>query len=414
MAGGRTLKTYLVGDGSDFRNDMDRNSRSAQGFAGKMRGIGSSLKSFLGPALAGAGIAAGAFAIKLGVDGVQGAIEDRAEQEKLAAVLDKVRLAHRTDEIEEWIDAQARATKFTDSDLRPAYGKLVDKTKDVEEAQRLMGIAMGIAAETGKPLDTVVNALIKSADGALGPIKKLAPGVKELGDKSATTEERIDALDQRFGDMATKMATSDAAQIEEAGQAVEELQESFGEGFLNGIGNAQSGVGELADTIYDLRDEMEQIGEKVGTLAAQIVPAVTAFSDLDKNIRGVIDTVENSGTFGEAFILALQPPLAAAQSFLAVLQEAKKLAQELGIMDQDVQSLTYGGADGSPGARPSTTAVDYATGTGSRPSPSAADYANRSVVNIVKVEAGVSDPDSVARKVAAMLASRGASVVIKR
>jgi uncharacterized 2Fe-2S/4Fe-4S cluster protein (DUF4445 family) len=54
----------------------------------------------LGPALIGAGIAAGAMAAKLGVDGVKAAIEDEAAVAKLAQTMTNLGLAHDTAQVE--------------------------------------------------------------------------------------------------------------------------------------------------------------------------------------------------------------------------------------------------------------------------------------------------------------------------
>ena len=87
---------------------------------------------------------------------------------------------------EDWIDAQSKATGVTDDELRPALGSLVRATGDVEKSQKALKVAMDISAATGKPLQTVADAMAKgfggktSALGTAGAGRQ--PGSAEIGD----------------------------------------------------------------------------------------------------------------------------------------------------------------------------------------------------------------------------------------
>ncbi len=60
----------------------------------------------------------------------------------------------------------------TDDQLRPAFSRLVRSTKDVEEAQNLLNLALDLASATGKPLEVVTNALGKAYDGNTTALSK--------------------------------------------------------------------------------------------------------------------------------------------------------------------------------------------------------------------------------------------------
>jgi hypothetical protein len=71
------------------------------------------------------------------------------------------------------------ATGIVDDELRPAFANLVRGTGSVEKAQKLMTVALDGAAASGKPLNNVVQALIKANNGQTASLYKLAPELKK-------------------------------------------------------------------------------------------------------------------------------------------------------------------------------------------------------------------------------------------
>ena len=69
------------------QRDLDRLKGQAAKTAGPMAKLGNTLRANVGPALAMAGAAAAAFALKLAIDGVKAAIADEAAARKLAQTL---------------------------------------------------------------------------------------------------------------------------------------------------------------------------------------------------------------------------------------------------------------------------------------------------------------------------------------
>jgi hypothetical protein len=127
-----------------------------------------------------AGLAIAGLAVALG-DAAKGAMEDAAAQVVLAGNLRNS--AHATDAqikaTEAAITKMSMATGVADDELRPAYSKLVLATKDVDRSTRLLGIAQDIAAATGKPLESVTQALAKAEMGQYAALKKLGIPMSE-------------------------------------------------------------------------------------------------------------------------------------------------------------------------------------------------------------------------------------------
>jgi hypothetical protein len=94
-------------------------------------------------------------------DSVKAAAEYAAAQEKLNETIKATTgaTAAQVKGVEDYITKTSIAVGVTDDELRPAFGRLVRSTKDVDEAQRLLNLALDLAVVTGKPVETVANAL---------------------------------------------------------------------------------------------------------------------------------------------------------------------------------------------------------------------------------------------------------------
>jgi len=173
-------------------------------------------------ALAGIATAAG-FAVKA-------AIEDQAEQAKLAQVLKQVTGATKTQvaEVEKQISSFMKVSTFTDGELRPALANLVQGTKDVTESQKLLALAMDIAVATGTPLITITDALAKAENGNLMALKKLTPAITENIKEGATLDQIYQQLTATFGGAALDATKTTAGQFALLKNSANELKESFG------------------------------------------------------------------------------------------------------------------------------------------------------------------------------------------
>ena len=285
MAGGRTLTVYLAADTKAFKGGLSDAEQQASGFGGRLSSLGDTIKSSLGPALAGAAIAAGALAVKFAVDGVQGAMEEEAELAKLSNTLTNLGFDKQIENVNSFIDAQARATTFSDSDLRPAFERLAGATKDVGSAMDLTRLATDLAVGSNVSLDTASKALAKAVDGNTGALKKLAPGLDEATLKSGDLDAITKMLSERFAGQASSAADTWQGKIGNLSEAFDELKESFGKGFLDAIDNADSAFGPdgLTGTMYNLQPAIEDVGSTVGETAVAI-----------SDIIGWVDKAKNS------------------------------------------------------------------------------------------------------------------------
>jgi len=126
-----------------------------------------------------AAAASAAFAIKIGTDSVQAAIEDQKSQALLANSLRNTVGA--TDAAiagtETYITAMQKQFNVVDDELRPAMAALTAATGSVTAAQSLMQTALDVSANATLDLGTAVNAIIAGTRGQFRALGKLVPGL---------------------------------------------------------------------------------------------------------------------------------------------------------------------------------------------------------------------------------------------
>ena len=292
IGGGRTLMVYLAADTANFKRNMDSAERSAKDFGSSADRVGSGLANVLGPALLAAGVAAAAMAAKFAVDGVKAFVEDEAAAAKLATTLGNLGFADATAGVEGMIDAQQRLTGVADSQLRPAFDRLVRSTQSIGEATNALKIAQDISAGTGKSLESVAAALGKAYDGNTVGLGKLGIGLDAATLRAGNMKEIMAALSTTFEGQAATAAGTYQGQINRLGVAFDELKESFGRGFLTSLGDATTGTNDLMTAMKDLEPVAESIGNELARAALDAVD----FGRSMQNLLTPINNFENAST----------------------------------------------------------------------------------------------------------------------
>ena len=272
MAGqSRTLKLSILADVDQLKKSLAQANGDVDNSSSKM----GEFSKKAGLAFAAAGAAAGAYAIKLAVDGVKAAIEDEAAQIRLATALKNATGA--TDEMIKSVEKQilktSLATGVADDKLRPALQRLSLSTNDVTKAQDLLNLALDISQATGKGLDSVANALGKAYDGNTAALGKLGIGLSSAELKAMTFEQTQTRLSNLFGGAAAANAETFAGRLQILKITFDEAKESVGAKLLPII---------------------QQLVEFV---VNQVVPALGKFADFFKPITDAID--KNKETFTE-------------------------------------------------------------------------------------------------------------------
>lgn len=381
MAGSRTLKLSILADVADLRKNLDQGTKDVDSFGEKMADFGK--KAAL--AFAAAGAAAGAYAMAA----VKAAAEDEQAQKKLADTLKA--LTGATDAQikanEQFISAQSRATATSDEVLRPALSRLVRATQDVDQAQKLLTLALDLSAASGKPLETVSNALSKAYEGNTTALGKLGLGLDANVLKNQSVDETVKQLAATYGSFAESEAETTAKKFEAIKIAQDEITESIGaallpavekltsfildeivpavEAFVAGLtgeGGAQSSLNKtektalewgerirkLIKTIIDFKDELKILGATLLTVfvASKIVGFATSVVAAIRTIVTAMNALRTSSILaGIAAAFALNPlaGLAIGATILAGIAGFAALSRK---QDVEIKERARGGSVG--------------------------------------------------------------------
>jgi hypothetical protein len=230
MADVRTLKLNLLADVDQFGRSLAQADNSTKSFS---KSVGKYSKA-IAKSFALAGVAAGAYAIKIGIDGVKAAVEDEASQKQLAEALKNTTNATdaQVQATEKYIGSQQLAFGVADTKLRPALANLARATGDLSKAQELTNLAMDISAATGKDLEGVSLALSKAYNGNLGALTRLGvpldAGIIKTKDFNAAQDELV----RLFGGAAKANTKTYAGQLAIVTERFGEMKESIGMALL--------------------------------------------------------------------------------------------------------------------------------------------------------------------------------------
>jgi hypothetical protein len=224
--GTRALTLKLIADIDDFNKNLNKGSTEVEGFGGKIEKFGKVAVA----AFAAAAAAAVAYAGKLAIDGVKAAIEDEAAQVRLAGALERATGATRDQiaAVEKQITKTALATGVADDQLRPALARLAISTGDTAKAQDLLNLALDVAQATGKPVETVANALGKAYDGNTAALGKLGIGLSAAELKTMSFTDVQGKLSDLFGGAAAANAETFQGRMNRLKVAFDEAKETIG------------------------------------------------------------------------------------------------------------------------------------------------------------------------------------------
>jgi phage-related protein len=306
VAQSRTLKLSILADVDQLKKSLNSANADVEGSSSKL----GEFSKKAGLAFAAAGAAAGAYAVKLAVDGVKAAIEDEAAQIRLATSLKNATGA--TNEmiasVEKQILKTSLATGVTDDKLRPALSRLALSTGDVTKAQDLLSLALDISQATGKGLDSVANSLGKAYDGNTAALGKLGIELSAAELKAMSFTDVQAKLSDLFGGAAAENSKTFAGRLEILKVTFDEAKESIGARLLPIIqqlvefvvNKVVPALGKFADffkPITDaIKDNKEEFTTFINFIQKYVVPVLVnvlggAFKIVGEIAGGVINVV---------------------------------------------------------------------------------------------------------------------------
>jgi hypothetical protein len=226
----RALTLSIVADIDNLQKGLKKADTEIETFGDKVGAFGKKAAA----AFAVAAAAAFAYGTKLAVDGVKAAIEDEQAQLRLAAALRSATGATegQIKATEDFILQTSLATGVADDQLRPAMQRLAVSTKDTEEAQRLLSLALDISKGRGLDLEQVANALGRAQDGNTASLGRLGLGLSKAELSTLSFTEIQTKLSDLYGGAAATNAETFQGKIDRLKVGFDEAKESLGTALL--------------------------------------------------------------------------------------------------------------------------------------------------------------------------------------
>jgi hypothetical protein len=252
MAVDRSFIVKLFADTSALEKAFGETGRiAADAFSDANKKVNELVPGFQKIALASAAAFAGLTAFATGA--AKAAIEDEAEQARLAKTLQNVvgATTAAVDQTEQFIKAQSRLTGFTDSELRPSIEGLVRATGDLGKAQQQVVLAQNIAAATGAPLVEVANALARANVDNFRSLVALVPALRDNVKEGQSLDKVFGELNSTFTGAAAAAAGTTAGQLKILRNSISEAREAIGVGLLPAIAAVVPVLTKLSQLIED-------------------------------------------------------------------------------------------------------------------------------------------------------------------
>ena len=163
--------------------------------------------------------------------------EDDKAATALATTLKNLNLAYGSNigTVNGFISRLEQQTGVLDDELRPAMDRLLRATGDVTKSQELLGLALDIAAGTGKSVTQVSQSLQKAYLGQNQALGRLGVGLSKAELETSSFEQIQDRLNVLFAGQATAAADTYAGSLGRLSVASNNAKETIGKGLFDAL-----------------------------------------------------------------------------------------------------------------------------------------------------------------------------------
>jgi hypothetical protein len=184
------------------------------------------------------GVFAAQKVLAFGKASVKAFAEDDAAAKSLGQTLKNLGLAYGANvgSVNGFINRLEMQTGILDDELRPALDRILRATGDVTESQKLLALALDIAAGTGKSVTQVSQSLQKAYLGQTQALGRLGVGLSKAELASSDFEQIQARLADLFAGQATRAANSYQGSLNKLQVAANNAKETIGKGLVDALG----------------------------------------------------------------------------------------------------------------------------------------------------------------------------------
>ena len=317
---GKTLTVYLAADLKKFNRGINQAE-------GSLKGFGNSVSKYLGPALIAATAAAGAFAVKLGVDAVNAASDLIETQNKVAVIF-----GESADSILEFAETSVTALGQTETMALEAaatfaqFGKaagLADQDL-VDFSTDLVTLSADLASFNNSSPEEAITAIGSALRGEAEPLRRY--GVL-LDDAALKAEAMALGIFDGTGKLSTQQKVLAAYEV-----------------ILKQTTDAQGDVERTADGLANTQRILTAaVGDATAEIGLGLVDAIEAATGAMGGSKGMAEAIEETGTILANFTRGVGANIESLTKLTQKLDDtnsaAKIVGTSIGVLDAALWAL---------------------------------------------------------------------------
>ena len=197
-------------------------------------------------------------------------IQDEAAAAKLTKTVTNLGLGFEDARVKAFISDMEALSGVTDSQLRPAFEKLLTTTGSVNKSQDLLKTALDIAAGSGQDLVTVSSDLSKAYLGNTKGLTKYNIGLTQAELKAASFEDIQAKLNTQFSGQNQARLDTYAGKIDLLKVSFDNMQETIGKSLVDGFAllAGEQGIGSATKAMAEFGQQIADVITGVATLTS--------------------------------------------------------------------------------------------------------------------------------------------------
>ena len=230
--------------------------------------------------------------LSFGKASVKAFAEDDKAAKALGTTLKNLGLAYGSNigTVNGFISRLEQETGVLDDELRPAMDRLLRATGDVTKSQELLGLALDIAAGTGKSVTQVSQSLQKAYLGQTQALGRLGVGLTKAELSTSSFEEIQAKLATLFAGQAAAAADTYAGSLAKLTVAGNNAKETIGKGLVDAFITITN-----SSSVDDLVDKIDGAARAI----ANFVRETGKFIEITKSIFKLDLFAPSGGLFGD-------------------------------------------------------------------------------------------------------------------
>jgi hypothetical protein len=197
-------------------------------------------------------------------------IQDEAAAAKLTKTVTNLGLGFEDARVKAFISDMEALSGVTDSQLRPAFEKLLTTTGSVNKSQDLLKTALDVAAGSGQDLVTVASDLSKAYLGNTKGLTKYNIGLTQAELKAASFEDIQTKLNTQFSGQNQARLDTYAGKIDLLKVSFDNMQETIGKSLVDGFAllAGDQGIGSATKAMAEFGQQIADVITGVATLTS--------------------------------------------------------------------------------------------------------------------------------------------------